>query len=90
MITYKEVDVPATTRREMDEIFCDMCKEKLEEKQYKIDEATLEYRGGSSYSSSGQGYTLEFDICGKCFKTKLVDWMKVSFNAEARQVTWDY
>lgn len=74
----KTVDVPATIRKVVDFVTCDLCKEKiLEEGSYDVNEVEVHHKKGSNFGMDGGSLDdVVFDICGKCFDGKLIPWLR--------------
>lgn len=72
------VDVPATQRKVVSKITCDLCGEDVKEglDDYDIDVVTVSRKTGAVYPEGGGGEIAEVDICGDCFATELVPWLK--------------
>ena len=52
-------------------------------------EVTVRQKDGESYPDNGWGHSYQIDICPKCFKDKLVPWLK-SQGAKINQEKWDW
>lgn len=85
----KTVEVPATTREEVDFVTCDLCGAKIEGRGYDVDEVEVRHKTGSNYPEGGSGDETAVDMCGKCFDEKLVPWLR-SQGAEPRTEDWDW
>jgi hypothetical protein len=85
----KIVEVPATTRKELDFVTCDLCKKKIKSEKFEVSEVDVKHHAGKSYPESGSGTDVSFDICGKCFDEKLVPWL-YSQGAEPLTEDWDF
>ena len=78
---------------------CDLCpaKSKSEEWEskgcYDVNETEISVeirqKEGESYPEGGSGKKYEIDLCPKCFKTKLIPWLK-SQGADIKQEEWDW
>lgn len=87
---FKEEVVPAQKKRVHTHTTCDLCGENVDpEYSYDIDEVTISYRHGVAYPEGGSGHEIEIDMCGKCFKEKLLDWFEF-IGAKVRMTEWDY
>jgi hypothetical protein len=64
------------------EMFCDICGAKSPSahswgQDYNTIETEIIYRHGNTWPGDGfSGTEIEYDICPKCFKTKLMVWLK--------------
>ncbi len=67
---------PAYTEQIEENVTCDFCKKDIKTSFYDINEVTIEHREGDSYPSGGTTTTTSVDMCGKCFKEKLIPWIK--------------
>jgi len=63
----------------LDAVKCDVCcakyHDKLEDKEFG-EMILIKFKGGYG-SVFGDGATVEIDICQKCFKEKLGEWIRV-------------
>lgn len=80
----KTIIEPAYSREITEFITCDLCKEKIENSVYKIDEVIIERKTGESWPEGGHGEEMKIDICGKCFDTKFILWL----NSQNFDPTW--
>ena len=61
---------------------CDLCHTKKTgdgwwgENAYDVAETQVSCRWGSNYPEGGWGSEIEVDICLKCFKQRVVPWLK--------------
>jgi hypothetical protein len=97
----KTVDVPATTKTIVDRVTCDLCGRGLDEhyrgnarlSSYYDDEVEIKQvfrrRRGTNYPECGSGTEDEVDICGECWETKLIPWLK-SQGVEPQTRDWDW
>lgn len=85
---YKEREVPARIEKFVAETTCDLCRETIKLKNWHLDDVDVRRRVGSNYPEGGNGTETVFDICGKCFETKLVPWL-VSQGAKPDHSEWD-
>jgi hypothetical protein len=68
-------------------VTCDICKKEYngdfwDREPYSALDTTVELKIGSCYPEGGSGEYFTFDICPKCFETKLIPLLKREFNAE--------
>ena len=86
----KNVHIPASERSDVDFVTCDLCKEKIEDLRYGVDEVEVRHKTGESYPEyGGSGTNVSVDMCGKCFDEKLVPWLR-SQGAEPLTEEWDW
>lgn len=71
----KTKEIPATVKTVTDFITCDLCNEKIEESNYRVDEVLIEHTVGTRYLEGGSGEEMKIDMCGKCFDTKFISWL---------------
>lgn len=81
MKTLKTVVVPATpetTKEVEDKTLCDLCGKVIDVRGYDVDEVEIKitHTKGESYPEAAYLTESGFDVCGECFTTKLVPWMK--------------
>lgn len=74
---------------------CDICKkqykgENWERGNYSALETTVLLKTGSSFPEGGSGEETEFDICPKCFETRLIPLLKREFDATPTITDWDF
>ena len=98
MKLYKTVDVPVTTREVLTKRKCDLCgleskysdwksgKYEVAETEIKI---TMTQKEGSNYPEGGSGTEYEIDLCPKCFKERLIPWLK-SEGVVVKEEEWDW
>jgi hypothetical protein len=89
MKTYKTIQVPAKEQSVLDGTFCDLCGCSLDSKYYEVDDVEIEYRKGASYPEGGGGTSVTVDMCGNCFKTELIPWLK-GRGADPVAKEWSY
>jgi hypothetical protein len=92
----KTVDVPATTKTVVDRITCDLCGRGLDDhyrdkrlSSYYSDDVEIRRRQGTNYPDGGSGTESTVDMCGECWKTKFVPWLKTQ-GAAPRMNEWFY
>lgn len=85
----KTVQVPASEREVVDKTTCDICKAEINPSPTNAEEVEVKHRSGYSCPDGGNGYDTEFDLCGKCFDSKLIPLLAV-LGAEPRQTEWDF
>jgi hypothetical protein len=86
----RTVEVPATTKTVVDRVTCDLCGRGLDEhyagkqlSSYYSDEVDINRRVGTNYPEGGNSTESKVDMCGECWKTKFVPWLR-SQGAEPR------
>lgn len=98
MKTYEEYIEPEHKRSRLKSRTCDLCglTAKTNEwgaSSYEVCETeveiTIRQKEGSSYPEGGQGTEFEVDLCPKCFKEKLVPWLR-SQGAKIEEREWDW
>jgi hypothetical protein len=95
MKTYRKVQVNFE-REEVDKVFCDICKEDLDKQRRKTNksyyfrsEVEMGFEEGTVYPDNGCTDHQAFDLCGECWKTKLVPWM-ATFGAKPQEEEVDF
>jgi len=73
---YEERIIPSRKERFITGTTCDMCGEKLVERVYIHDKVEIEYDLGDRYPDGASGTKTKIDMCPKCFKGKLLPWIK--------------
>jgi len=78
---------------------CDMCGVESDgrsweaESIYYVNETEIRVeirqKEGANYPEGGSGTKYEIDLCPKCFKEKLIPWLK-SQGADIREEEWDW
>lgn len=79
--------IPETTKIVVEKVTCDLCGSEIAPKGYNIDEIIVSHVTGCSTPDGGYGDRIEYDLCGKCFDTRLVPWLKEN-GAEPRLSDW--
>jgi hypothetical protein len=102
MRIYKTVIIPATeakTVQQLDSVICDICR-KVGKKDYSegnkwtlskgdILNTTIEYVKGVNYPDGGDRTTVSFDICDRCFVTKLQPYLEsLGASSYTEQFDW--
>ena len=85
----KTVDVPATTKQVLDKTTCDLCGSVIKPERGNADEVEVKHRTGNSYPEGGCGQEVRVDMCGNCFDTKLVPWLRTQ-GADPKPEDWDW
>lgn len=85
----KTVSVAAHEKQVEDRVTCDLCGAEIREKLYSAEEVTVCHRTGDSYPEGGSGTEVDVDMCGPCFDTKLVPWLRsIGVEPVARNWSW--
>jgi hypothetical protein len=102
MRTMKTVEVaakPATTREEVDKVFCDLCGKDANRdwqgrSSYEFDDVEVEIevkrKEGTNYPEGGNGTEVVIDVCPDCFVKKLVPWVESHGHAKIEITEWDW
>ena len=85
----KTVEVPATTKQVLDKTACDLCGAEIKAGNYSAEEVEVRHRTGSSCPEGGSGEEVSVDMCGDCFDTKLVPWLRTQ-GADPKPEDWDW
>ena len=85
----KTIQVPATTRQIEDRVTCDLCGEEIKQDRFSAEEVEVRHKTGSNYPEGDNGDVTSVDMCGKCFDTKLVPWLR-SIGVEPTTRDWDW
>lgn len=83
----KTVNVPAETKQELDRTTCDLCGAEIKAGRYSAEEVEVRHRTGSSRPDCGAGEEVRVDMCGTCFDTKLVPWLRTQ-GADPKPEGW--
>lgn len=73
--------VPASTREEIVAVVCDLCGcegryGKWTTQPFDVEDVEISYESGRRYPEGNFTEVISYDICPKCFKTKLMPWLK--------------
>ena len=85
----QEIEVPARKEIRVVRVTCELCGIEIKKEPYSAEEIVVKHRTGSGYPECGSGEEVEVDICGVCFDTKLIPWLK-SQGAEPQTREWDW
>lgn len=77
------------TKEVVDKVICDLCKDEIVQKPFQVSEAKVELKIGEAFPDHGNGELLSFDVCRKCFVTKLIVWF-FEQGAEVTTNAWEY
>lgn len=87
---YKEVLVPEEVRSVRSHTTCDLCRETMAMPNgYRQEDIDVRARVGTCYPDGGDGTTTSFDVCFKCWESKLLPWM-LTQGAVVTIEEWDY
>ena len=76
MKTYEEKMVTRTEKL-LSSITCDWCGVPVVKRNgWNIDQTSLSHRYGEHYPDCHTGHSIDIDICGNCFKNKLVPYLQ--------------
>lgn len=84
----KLMSIPAKTREVIDKVTCDLCGNEIETVGYDCENITVSHRVGTMYPEGGGGVETVVDMCGSCFDSKLVPWLKTQ-GADPKPTDWD-
>jgi hypothetical protein len=76
MKTFETIVIPARAEQRCTHVACDLCGKAIGHEAHEVDKVRIEYENGFRYPEIGDVEVLQFDMCGSCFKKKLVPWMK--------------
>ena len=85
----KTIEVPATVKEVLDKTTCDLCGIEITVDNYSAEDVTIRHRTGSRYPEGGSGEEVSVDMCGDCFDTKLVPWLRTQ-GANPKPEDWDW
>ena len=68
--------VPEHTENRLDSVTCDFCGKKIEFEPYKLDDVTIDRNVGDRFPEGSRGVKESVDMCGECWETKLIPWIK--------------
>ncbi len=96
---YADKIVPEYVNRYLKARKCDLCGVESDsecweaESCYHVNETEIRVevrqKEGSNYPEGGSGTAYEVDLCPKCFKERLVPWLK-SQGADINEEEWDW
>jgi hypothetical protein len=67
---------PATQRIIVTHTTCDLCSKTIEHDCFEVDDVVIRHQVGSSYPEGSLVEETTVDMCGECFKSKLVPWLQ--------------
>lgn len=74
MREYKSLIEPAREVKRLIKIVCDICHAEIKDNGFDVDKATVTRKEGYECSDGGHIREIEYDICAKCFDTRLMPW----------------
>lgn len=86
---YRKVTIPEYTKNVEDKVTCDLCGLDIVKEAHEVNEVTIQHRYGESYPGASWGHEVEVDMCGKCFKSKLMPWLS-SQGVQLIERDWDW
>lgn len=85
----RQVEIPAKTMQEIYKTTCDLCGAEIKAGRFSADNVEVKHRTGNIYPEGGSGEEVSVDMCGNCFDTKLVPWLR-SQGADPKPEEWDW
>lgn len=87
----KRITVPASESEIIEKTTCDICNKNLDEleSRFDVDEVTIKHRQGRNYHDNGSGTEMLVDMCGECFNTKLIPFLKI-MGCDPVEEEWDW
>lgn len=74
----------------VDRVLCDWCKEPIKVARFEIGEVSVSCQTGCRYPDSGEIETVEFDMCVRCFETRLLPLLAAQGVGEPRKTQADW
>jgi hypothetical protein len=72
----KQVVVPQRVDTRLDYAICDLCKQPIVQERYIEDSVKIRWRKGAAYPDYYSVTETSVDMCGACFKNKLLPWLQ--------------
>lgn len=85
----KTVQIPATTREEVERLTCDFCGKTIHPQGHEYTEISLQREDITRYSECGSGNKTIFDCCGGCWDSKVIPALR-ALGASPRTEEWDW
>lgn len=86
MKQYEDISIPATTRKCLEKVICDLCgkeskrtdwwRRTWDESEYDFQETELNCRIGEDYPEGRNYDEYEIDMCPDCFINRLIPWIE--------------
>ena len=86
---YKKIPKHVEERQYLTHATCDICNSQLERGSYELEEININYKVGTNYPEGGSGEECSVDLCGKCFKEKLIPFLE-SNGVDAKFTEWSW
>ena len=85
----KETIVPIHTETTTIKVECDLCGKELMDGRFNVDDVTLKLESGSRYPESCDIERTTVDMCGECFKNKLLPWLEsLGVKPKVEEIDW--
>jgi len=85
----RQIIIPAKTEIQVIGATCDMCRNRIKEGLYEVNEVTINHKKGQDYPEGGSGTEITIDMCGECFETKLIPWLAgQGIKPEIKEWSW--
>ena len=68
---------------------CDLCKNKIPNQIFRVDEVTICHKTGESYPEGGSGIIYEIDLCPDCFHLVIATALK-DHGITLTETKWEY
>jgi hypothetical protein len=86
---YRTVQLPARESSVLDRTTCDLCGDEIVTECYDAEKVEIRHRTGTAYPESGCGEEVSVDMCGDCFDSKLVPWLREQ-GANPKPEEWEW
>jgi hypothetical protein len=86
---FETVQVPAKEQQVHVGTACDLCGQEIGPDFYDAEKVEIRHRSGVQYPEGGSGEEVEVDMCGDCFDSKLVPWLREQ-GADPKPVEWSW
>lgn len=83
------IRVPSTTKDVVSSVVCDLCGKPIIKANNSAEEVEVYHKTGDNYPDGGRGEIAQVDMCGQCFDTRLVPWLKEQ-GARIETRNWDW
>lgn len=85
----KSSAVSATIRQVVEKTTCDLCGDEIKQGRFDAERVEISYTTGKVYPECGDTKEVSVDMCGNCFETKLIPWLK-SYRVNLRTEEWSW